>query len=87
MSDYAVSLIRTWVSTGIGAALAWLAVHFGVIVDEDASTMLKLGSAAVVIGAYYAAARAIEERYPQAGRFLVALGLRRAPATYPKVQP
>jgi hypothetical protein len=49
--------------------------------------MLKLGSAAVVIGAYYAVARAIEERYPQAGRFLVALGLRRVPATYPKALP
>ncbi|NEA22603.1 hypothetical protein [Actinomadura bangladeshensis] len=86
MDDYFVSLIRTWVPIGIGNVLAWLAVHFGVIVDADSSTQFKLGAAAVVVAGYYAVARLVEERWPAVGRFLVALGLRRAPATYGPAQ-
>ncbi|TDD37909.1 hypothetical protein E1287_07580 [Actinomadura sp. KC06] len=85
MNDYIVSLIRTWVPIGIGNALAWLALHYGVVVDADASTKLKLGAAAAVVAGYYALALAVERRWPGVGRFLVALGLQRTPATYDKV--
>ncbi|MFC4053095.1 hypothetical protein ACFOY4_25710 [Actinomadura syzygii] len=83
MNDFMVSLIRTWVPVGIGNAPAWLALHYGVILDTDTSTKLKLAAAAVA--GYYALALAVERRWPGVGRFHVALGLRRTPAAYDKI--
>lgn len=75
MNDYFVSLIRTYVPLGIGGGLAWLALHYGVVVDDQSATWIKLGAAGVTVGVYYAAARAVEHRWPGLGRFLVALSL------------
>lgn len=78
MSDYLTSLIRTIVPTVVGAALAWLIAN-GVDLDPataetdvNQATAAALSTAliAVCIGAYYAAARALEQRWPQAGWLL-----------------
>ncbi|MFC5188154.1 hypothetical protein [Actinomadura harenae] len=74
-NDYVVSLVRTAVPVGVGTGLAWIAVHFGILVPEDASSGLKLGATAVAIGVYYAGARAVEHRWPRVGRFLTSFSL------------
>lgn len=83
MNDYFVSLIRTWVPVGVGAAVTWLAATLGIVLDDETSKGLLVVSTAVVIAVYYAAARLVEKRYPGFGRVLVALGLAGKPV-YPE---
>lgn len=83
MSDQIVSLIRTYVPVGVGAALTWLATTLGVGVGEEASTGLTVGVVALVTAVYYAAARWAEGRVPWLG---VLLGSRRVPS-YPPPEP
>lgn len=80
-SDIVVSNIRTWTPVVIGAALTWLGVHAGIVIDEQASTALIAGVQALVTSAYYAAFRLLERRWPALGWFL---GAAKAPA-YPGV--
>ncbi|MEW2352258.1 hypothetical protein [Spirillospora sp. NPDC029432] len=79
MDDYVVSLIRTWVPVAVGAGLTWLAAETGLVLDEDAGAAASTLAVALVIALYYAAARAIEQRWPRVGRIMLALGLRRTP--------
>lgn len=76
MSDWIVSLIRTYVPLAVGVVVSWLARNNIVTVDgaSAASTFT-----AVVVGLYYAAARLLEKRWPKAGWLL---GAAKAP-TYP----
>jgi hypothetical protein len=83
MNDYMVSLIRTWVPVGVGAALTWLATEAGIVLDENTSAMGAVFAVALVTAAYYALARAVERAWPVAGSVLVALGIAKAP-TYPE---
>ena len=76
LHDYLVSLIRTAVPAGVGLALAWLARETGIVLPEDLSAELTLAAAGAAIGAYYAAVRALEVRWPWVGRLL---GSRRQP--------
>lgn len=69
MSQYIVSIIRTWVPWIIGWALGKLVV-VGVILDNDTSEKLTFAITALVIGLYYAAARWLEARYPKFGILL-----------------
>jgi hypothetical protein len=82
LNDIIVGWIRTAVPAAIGAALTWLAVNAGVVLDDDSATGLKLGAAALVIACYYAVAKALEVKYPAAGRVLLALGLTGKRPTY-----
>lgn len=82
LNDLAKSLIRSYVPTGVGMALAWLTVHFGIVVDEDSSTMLKFGAAGAVTAAYVTLARAVEAYWPGVGRVLMALGMAKGQPTY-----
>ncbi|XVQ12117.1 hypothetical protein ACQP1W_05925 [Spirillospora sp. CA-255316] len=75
MNDYVVSLIRTWVPVAVGAALTWLATEAGIVLDDNTSAMATTVAVAFVTAAYYAAARAIEQRWPKVGRIMLALGL------------
>lgn len=79
MSDYVVSLIRTWVPVGIGAAIAWLAT-LGLSIDSGTQTGLVAGLTGIIIAAYYALVRALEKKWPAFG---VLLGRKVQPA-YPK---
>lgn len=71
-----ISLIRTAVPAAVGAVLAWLAGEAGVVLDADSSTALTAGVVALTMGAYYAAVRAAEARWPRLG---VLLGTPAAP--------
>lgn len=74
MEDYLTSLIRTWVPVMVGAAITWLAMTLGVVLDDGTSTSLIVATTALATAVYYAAARAVEARWPQVGRLLLALG-------------
>ena len=82
MNDYITSLIRTYVPLGVGFALTWLAREAGIVLDDNTSAMATAVAVALVTGAYYAAARAVEQHWPAVGRLFVAFGLAKAP-TYP----
>lgn len=73
------SWIRTAVPTAVGAALTWLAVRLGVVVDEATSAAVIVAATGVMVACYYAAGRFIERRWPTAGRWLLAAGLVGAP--------
>lgn len=69
MSQYIVSLIRTWVPIAIGWLIGQLFV-LGVVLDDVSSEKLKSAITALVIALYYAGARWLETRYPNAGALL-----------------
>lgn len=75
MSDFLLSLVRTWVPILVGAALSWLAVH-GVVVDADAQAAAVVAITAAIQGAYYLLVRVLEKRWPGFG---VLLGTRQQP--------
>lgn len=79
---YVTSLIRTIVPIGVGSVLAWLAVHWHIVIDPGASATVGIVAAAVVTAGYYAAARVVERRWPTVGRWLVALNLVAARPVY-----
>jgi hypothetical protein len=70
MSDLVLSYIRTYVPIGVGAALSWLAVKYGIVLDEQISTELTVGLTAVVVAGYYSLVRALETRWPWFGKLL-----------------
>lgn len=82
LGDYLVSVIRTWVATAIGAALAYLALHFDIVLPADAATGLQVGAVALVIGVYYAVVRWLEGRWPGLGRVLLSLGMAKGAPVY-----
>lgn len=69
MSQYFISVIRTWVPVLIGWALAKLVV-VGVIIPDDQSANLKNAVTLLVIGLYYAAVRWLEQKFPRVGILL-----------------
>ncbi|MBX6382010.1 MAG: hypothetical protein IRZ07_03400 [Microbispora sp.] len=79
MNDYVISLIRTWVPVGVGLVITWLARELGVVLDDDTTATAATVAVAVVTAVYYAAARALESRWPALG---VLLGAAKTPA-YP----
>jgi hypothetical protein len=70
LHDYLLSLIRTAVPVAVGSALAWLAVHFNIALDEETSAQLGIAVAALAIGGYYALVRGLETRWPWFGKLL-----------------
>lgn len=77
LNDGVVSLIRTYVPLAVGVAVAYLAQTFGVVLDEDTSAMASSAAVAIVTAVYYAAARALESRWPALG---VLLGAPKTPS-------
>lgn len=75
MSQYIVSVIRTWVPIAIGWLIGQLFV-VGVVLDDDSSEKLKTAVTALVIALYYAAVRWLETKFPNMG---VLLGYIRQP--------
>ncbi len=76
LSDYLVGQIRTYVPSGVGALISWLALR-GVEVDTDTQLLLVTGGTAVATAGYYTAASATQRKWPIVGRYL--LGSSKAP--------
>ena len=72
LSDYAVSLIRTWVPMLVGLLATWL-LSLGIEFD---STALELALVSLISGVYYAAVRWLEGKVPWLG---VLLGVKSEP--------
>lgn len=75
MSDFVISLIRTWVPVVVGGFVTWL-ITLGVEIDSEA---LVAALVSILSGVYYALIRALEVRYPWLGVFL---GYNRATPQY-----
>lgn len=70
MNDYALSLVRTWVPIGVGYVLTFLAVRWGIGIDENTSAQISAAVTAVVTALYYALVRLLERRWPWFGKLL-----------------
>ena len=79
MNDWVTSLIRTWVPTAVGIAVAFLVAQ-GVDLDPSTELQLSGGLVAVVTGVYYAVVRAAENKWPAFGYLL---GVAKAPTYNP----
>jgi hypothetical protein len=69
LSDYVISLIRTWVPLIIGAVAAWLVargLNFGPATEAGAITALT----GAITGVYYAIVRGLEMKFPFLGFLL-----------------
>jgi len=75
-------VVRTAVPAAVGALVAYLAVHFGIVIPKDASDGLVLFVGGLAVTAYYAVLHWIEQAYPAVGRWLLALGLTSAQPSY-----
>lgn len=65
-----ISIVRTYVPIGVGAVLAWVAIHFGFTVDEKTQTTLVLLVTALLQAGYYLIVRALEAKWPRLGVLL-----------------
>ena len=77
MTDYIIGHIRTIVPIAVGAALAWLATTLEIGIDDSTATGLVVAITGLLSAGYYAAVRAVAERYPGIG---IMLGYNKAPA-------
>ncbi len=84
LDTWFIGVIRTAVPAAVGALIAYLAVHFGIVVPKDASDGLVLFVGALAIGVYYAVLHWIEQAYPAVGRWLLTLGLTGQQPSYAK---
>jgi hypothetical protein len=64
ISDFILSLIRTWTPIAIGTGLTWLATRLDVVLDESTTAGAAMTMVALVSGAYYLVARWLEGRVP-----------------------
>lgn len=64
MSDFIASLIRTWVPIAIGFLVSWG------LLPTDLSDEAVLALSALIMGAYYLLARALERKWPVFGWLL-----------------
>ena len=70
MSNFVVSLIRTWVPILVGTVIAWV-ISTGIIdVSADDQARATGAATAAAIGGYYTLIRWIERKYPAAGWLL-----------------
>lgn len=70
LNDYMISLVRTYVPMAIAAALTWLALRYGIVLDEDVSNKLTVAIVGLVLAVYYGVIRALEMRWPWFGKLL-----------------
>lgn len=68
--DLGVSLVRTFVATTVGTALAWIAKNTHFIIDSTTSAGLVQSFTGFVIGAYYFVVRTLEVKVPAFGWLL-----------------
>lgn len=68
--DLGVSVVRTFVATAVGTALAWIAKNTHFVIDDATSAGLVQSFTALVIGAYYLVVRTLELKVPAFGWLL-----------------
>jgi hypothetical protein len=78
MNDALVGVIRTAVTTGVGAFFAWLLTH-NIAIDLESQKALTVGLTALVIAAYYFIVRLLEPHLPTWLRVILA-GVPRTPS-------
>lgn len=69
ISDFVISLIRTYVPIGVGALISWFAT-LGISLDGEAAAGLVIFLTAVLQGMYYLVVRLLERRWPAFGALL-----------------
>ncbi len=87
MSDLVASLIRTAVPALFGTAVAWLAVRYGIVIDDTVSAQVATILAGLAIVGWYALGRAVEQRWPGLGKYLLSAGLTAAKPHYAEPDP
>ena len=70
MTNFLISLIRTYVPIAIGSIISFLVVQYGFVVDESVTSQLVAGLTGFLIAAYYLGARILERKFPQLGFLL-----------------
>jgi len=70
VTNFGISLIRTWVPIIIGSVLSWLAINVGIVVSDDDKAKLVVGLTAVVIALYYGLVHLLEQKFPKFGWLL-----------------
>jgi uncharacterized protein (DUF697 family) len=80
VTDYVLSVIRTWVPILVGTVGGWLAAH-GLNLDPSVAIGATAALAGIASGVYYAVVRALELKFP----FLGALLGHTAKPTYAKL--
>lgn len=68
--DLGASLVRTFVATAVGTALAWIAKNTHFVIDENTSAGLIQTFTAFTIGVYYFVVRSLEVKVPGFGWLL-----------------
>lgn len=69
MSDFIVSLIRTYVPIGVGAVVAWLVAR-GVDIAPESVDGVVAFLTAIFSALYYFVVRLLEQKFPQLGWLL-----------------
>jgi hypothetical protein len=67
--DYYLSHLRTFVPLLVGPVLAWLA-NKGIDLSDQSPAIVALVSS-VLIALYYSTARALERKWPKAGKLML----------------
>lgn len=70
MTNFLISLIRTYVPIAVGSLISFLVVNYGFVIDESITTQLVAGLTGVIIAGYYLLARVLERKVPQLGFLL-----------------
>ncbi len=70
MTNFLISLIRTYVPILVGSVISFLVVNYGFVVDESITAQLTAGLTGVIIAGYYLLARGLERKFPQLGFLL-----------------
>ena len=69
ITDYVISLIRTWVPIAVGSVAAWLVAH-GIGLDPGTAVGATAALSGVLSGVYYALVRLVEAKFPALGVLL-----------------
>lgn len=75
-SNYVSSLIRTWVPVVVGSIVTLAAKRYNVVIDDGTQAAAITMFTGLATAVYYAGARLLELKFPQAGWLL---GLAKAP--------
>lgn len=69
VTDYVISLIRTWVPIIVGSVGAWLVAH-GIGLDPSTAVGATAALSGLFSGVYYALVRLVEAKFPALGALL-----------------
>ena len=70
MTNFLISLIRTYVPIAVGSVISFLVVQYGFVIDESITGQLVAGLTGLLIAGYYLLARLLERKFPQLGFLL-----------------